>query len=64
MKSIIKTSQPEVGHGIAIFDPTIAKLASTLSRISAHKILVRFSCNNLAIILKDSNDKQKVSRTD
>ena len=24
MKSIIKTNQPEVGHGIAIFDPTIA----------------------------------------
>ena len=22
MKSIIKTNQPEVGHGIAIFDPT------------------------------------------
>ena len=25
MKSIIKTNQPEVGHGIAIFDPTIDK---------------------------------------
>ena len=23
MKSIIKTNQPEVGRGIAIFDPTI-----------------------------------------
>ena len=22
MKSIIKTNQPEVGHGIGIFDPT------------------------------------------
>jgi len=24
VKSIIKTNQPEVGHGIAIFDPTIS----------------------------------------
>ena len=23
MKSIIKTNQPEVGHGIGIFDPTM-----------------------------------------
>ena len=26
MKSIIKTNQPEVGHGIAIFDPTTMSL--------------------------------------
>ncbi len=28
MKSIIKTNQPEVGHGIAIFDPTTNKANS------------------------------------
>ena len=31
MKSIIKTNQPEVGHGIAIFDPIKYDTASEQS---------------------------------
>ena len=39
MKSIIKTNQPEVGHGIGIFDPTIVKMKLSSSiRTSIDKL--------------------------
>ena len=38
MKSIIKTNQPEVGHGIGIFDPTTLLAKSRQSTASGTAI--------------------------
>ncbi len=47
MISIIKTNQPEVGHGIAIFDPTIVN-------VNEFHFLHRSLCENTFTCLPNS----------
>ena len=58
MKSIIKTNQPEVGHGIAIFDPT--KRTKKQEKMIDDEITSETGVNSRQVNDQEVTDSEKV----